>query len=130
MLKSIQRAFENIWCSYFSFQQGSEVSIRHFYLYLFFTEFVRALIFLLYSSLPSFCHWVADFCTWVEPFLVSGWIEFAVCCFLAQSSGSCGCSLVCRLPKPHISTTLLLYPQFGLCHNSVNSGTANLFQNH
>lgn len=74
MLKSIWRAFENIWCSYFSCQQGSEALILHFYLYPFFTEFLRALILLVYSSLPSFFHWVADTCPWIEPFSITGWI--------------------------------------------------------
>lgn len=76
MLKSIRRAFENIWCSYFSCQQGSEALILHFYLYLFFTEFLRALILPVYSSLPSFFHRVADTCPWIEPFSIIGWIGF------------------------------------------------------
>lgn len=130
MLKSIQTAFENIWCSYFSFQQGSEVLIPHFHLYLFFTEFVKAFIFLVHSSLPCFFHCVANSCTWIEPFLVIGWTALAVCPFLAQSSGSCACLLVWRLPKTHLSTTLLFYSHFGLCHSPVDTGTTNLLQNH
>lgn len=113
MLKSIGRAFENIWCSYFSCRQGSEALSLHFYLYLFFMEFLRALILLVYSSLLPCFHWIDATCPWIEPFSISGWIRFGDFLFWTQSPGSCVCSLVCRLPKPHIGS-IIFFNSFSL----------------
>lgn len=136
MLKSIRRAFENIWCSYFSCQQGSEALILHFYLYLFFTEFLRALILPVHSSLPSFFHRVADTCPWIEPFSIIGWIGFGGLFFffyhkaLALVSVHWYADYPSFIYPPFFFFLLFFNPHFGWCHSSADTGIAHLLQNH
>lgn len=128
-LRSIWRAFENILYSYFSCQQGSEALILHFYLYPFLMEFLRALLLLVCSPcLLLLSSWHVPL-NWT---IFYYWLNriWQIFFFLdsEQRTGSGVCSLVHRLPKPHISS--ITFPHFGLCHTVQLTRITNLLRNH